>query len=45
MAHLGSKKATQTGPGGLFPKMLAFGWQEFKGQFWSILVLISFYFA
>ena len=35
MPHLGSKKATQTGPGGLSRKMLVFWLQEFKGQFWA----------
>ena len=45
MAHLGAGKAPQTQPGGLFPKMLVFGMQEVKGQFWSILGLILFLFC
>ena len=45
VAHLGAEKAPQTRPDGLFPKMLIFGMQEVKGQFWSILGLILFLFC
>ena len=45
MAHLEPKKAPQVWLGSLFPKMLILGWQEFKGQFWSILGLILFLFC
>ena len=40
MAHFGPEKTPQTRPGGLFPKMLDFGWQKVKSQFWSILGVI-----
>ena len=39
MAHSGPKKAPQTRPGSLFPKIIVLGWQEVKSQFWSVLGL------
>ena len=44
MAPLGPEKAPQNFLGDTFPKMLVFGWQEVKGQFWSILGVILFLF-
>ena len=39
MAHSGPKKAPQTRPGSLFPKIIVLGWQEVKSQFWSVFGL------
>ena len=39
MAHSGPKKAPQTRPGSLFPKIVVLGWQEVKSQFWSVFGL------
>ena len=33
---------SQTWPGGLFPKMFVFWWQEVKSQFWSIWAHFAF---